>query len=864
MVFYNDPGFIMCLGTSEMNEYRIFLNDGTHGKWVQSTGASVSDAMNATGLITVSDDDFVLGAMLSESDGFTDGWDTYYLEDGVWKNVEEGNLVNGSPNALDLKHYWQLAKSDVAETGSIWSYGESEYTFDNLMGDPEISGEYLTFVKAATKYDIELANDETMGSVSVPSSAAMNSAIDVTVAAAAGYQLKDVTVTDASGNGVLVSKISDTTYRFIMPESNVNVSVTYTPLHIIAYYAGSGAGKDVDLGEVNIGIGQTVDVTVYEGYLFSFSINLPPRSSNGVPSWLIEDDYSYSGTVQGEDFVITMTYLSSATVKTTTMNIKVGHYDAVLPEGEVAIGDIADGVSCGEKQFLGWSTSADGISVDLSPGDKYDLTGDLILTGVWADLFTVTFDLDGGKSTSITSDDEWTNVSGSVWTKEFLGGSSLSIADPTKDVDDGYDYVFLRWEPALPDTVAESASYAAVFDQRFTVDNLVYSVADSDAKTAKVVGYEDDLVGTLEIPDSVVYDGIEYAVSAVARAAFVDCTKITSLTLGANTELHAFYRCYGLESVTVCEGVTSIGVSTFAYSDAIKHVELPSTLEEIGVNAFYKYTFYGMEGTKLARTAENLAGKTFEGSSKALRESFEAGGLKYSFQGSLSVKLTGYTEEPAGELVIPSTVEYNDIECTVATVAKDAFRGCAGITSVELGANAALHSFYRCSGLESVTICEGVTSIGTSAFAYCDALRSVATESTQIAIGTNAFYRCSGLETLELGGTTSIGTSAFSHCVSLRSVEFPSTLATIGKTAFYRCSGLEAIDMNGVVSIGAKAFAHCVGLTHVGFSSALAKIGTNAFYKLSFYNGETKLGATAEDLCGHVFEGSSKKLYMVA
>jgi hypothetical protein len=185
------------------------------------------------------------------------------------------------------------------------------------------------------------------------------------------------------------------------------------------------------------------------------------------------------------------------------------------------------------------------------------------------------------------------------------------------------------------------------------------------------------------------------------------------------------------------------------------------------------------------------------------------------------VKITGYAGEPARELVIPSTVEYNDIECTVATVAKDAFRGCTEITSVVLGANAALHAFYKCYNIESLTVGEDVTSIGTSAFAYCTGLESIVIQSDQIAIGTNAFYGCSGLKTIEMNdGVTSTGTSAFSHCYKI---------------------------------------------THVQFSSALTKMGANAFYKIAFYgeDGTTRL-KEAGDLAGNTFDGKSKKLYQVS
>jgi hypothetical protein len=105
-------------------------------------------------------------------------------------------------------------------------------------------------------------------------------------------------------------------------------------------------------------------------------------------------------------------------------------------------------------------------------------------------------------------------------------------------------------------------------------------------------------------------------VTIVSQDALRECGGITSLTLEVNTGLRAFIKCTSLESLTIGEGVTTIGTSAFAYCDALTHIEFPSTLSKICTNGLYKMSFYGADGAKLSATPENLAGHTFEGGSK--------------------------------------------------------------------------------------------------------------------------------------------------------------------------------------------------------------------------------------------------------
>ena len=84
-------------------------------------------------------------------------------------------------------------------------------------------------------------------------------------------------------------------------------------------------------------------------------------------------------------------------------------------------------------------------------------------------------------------------------------------------------------------------------------------------------------------------------------------------------------------------------------------------------------------------------------------------------------------------------------------------------------------------------------------------------------LGSRAFYNCSGLTSLSLpSGITSIGSEAFSGCSGLTSLSLPSGLTSIGHNAFSGCSGLTSLSLpSGITSIGGYAFSGCSGLTSI-------------------------------------------------
>ena len=115
---------------------------------------------------------------------------------------------------------------------------------------------------------------------------------------------------------------------------------------------------------------------------------------------------------------------------------------------------------------------------------------------------------------------------------------------------------------------------------------------------------------------------------------------------------------------------------------------------------------------------------------------------------------------------------------------------------------------YRKS-ITTVTVDEGVTSIGNHAFYYCAAL-------TEIAIPE---------------GVTSIGSSAFDGCTSLTEIDLPDSVASIGNYAFYNCTSLEKIVIpEGVPSIKSYTFRNCSSLLNVVIPGSVTSISSYAFY----------------------------------
>ncbi len=322
------------------------------------------------------------------------------------------------------------------------------------------------------------------------------------------------------------------------------------------------------------------------------------------------------------------------------------------------------------------------------------------------------------------------------------------------------------------------------------------------------------------------------ALTTMGREVFNGCTGITSVAIPDNVtsmNVMVFNKCTGLTSVSFGKGLKEIPNSTFVGCTSLTSVTIPDNITNIGTSAFSQCT--------------NLHTVVFS----------DSGNLKTI--GSHAF----YTCPIAGELIIPESVDsigqnaFRQSNITslkigngVRTIVNSAFRECKNLTSLTLGNNLRTigsEAFYRCNSLRGdVVIPDGVTTIGTYAFAY-STLRSIVLPPN--------------LETIEI--------QTFAYCDSLRAVVIPDNVKYIGNSAFYSCDSLTNVEFGeGVVDIGSMVFSGCGKVTGPLYNSNLFAYmpttyqpnGAKTNYEYEIPEGIKTIAQYAFDGCGYLFSAT--------
>ncbi len=199
---------------------------------------------------------------------------------------------------------------------------------------------------------------------------------------------------------------------------------------------------------------------------------------------------------------------------------------------------------------------------------------------------------------------------------------------------------------------------------------------------------------------------------------------------------------------------------------------------------------------------------------------FESAGIYYNITGNNTVEVT-YSDRNnntySGSISVPETVTNNGTEYSVTKIGEYAFQGSAvtsvsmpeGITSIGTSA------FSGCGNLESVTLPESLTTLGNDAFRSCSSLKTIKIPSGVTAIPDFCFGNCSSLESVTIPeGVTTIGERAFQDC-NLKELTLPSTVTMIGSSAFDSYNRFQSITCNATTppSLGENAFNHNISTT---------------------------------------------------
>ena len=160
----------------------------------------------------------------------------------------------------------------------------------------------------------------------------------------------------------------------------------------------------------------------------------------------------------------------------------------------------------------------------------------------------------------------------------------------------------------------------------------------------------------------------------------------------------------------------------------------------------------------------------------------------------------------------------------------------------------------------TVSLPDGLTTIGKYAFLNCEALASLRVPDTVTRIGEYAFAECKSLRLVQIGsGISEISEGAFSACEALSGLTLPEGLQKIGLTAFYRCASLPAVTIpSSVTAIGPSTFGYCYALTRATVLAPLAAIPSWMFYgcenlvDVSLAAGTVGVGEYAFERCGNL------------
>ena len=205
----------------------------------------------------------------------------------------------------------------------------------------------------------------------------------------------------------------------------------------------------------------------------------------------------------------------------------------------------------------------------------------------------------------------------------------------------------------------------------------------------------------------------------------------------------------------------------------------------------------------------------------------------YIIRPNNTVTIQKYSDSLTGDIIIDSSINYDNTNYSIEIVNRNGFKDCTGITSVTLP-NSVIYvraaAFQGCTSLQSINL-PNQNCIEENTFNGCSALSSVTIPNTVTYIGNNAFYGCSALSSVTIpSSVTSIGSASFSGCSAISSITIPSSVTYIGSNAFSGCSALSSVTIpNSLTSISTSAFSGCSALSSVTIPSSVTSIGSNAF-----------------------------------
>ena len=265
-----------------------------------------------------------------------------------------------------------------------------------------------------------------------------------------------------------------------------------------------------------------------------------------------------------------------------------------------------------------------------------------------------------------------------------------------------------------------------------------------------------------------------------------------------------------MQSVTLSEGLESIGSWAFSYCSELSEIQLPETLTELGSAAFYECT--SLTSITIPQNVTALNEFTFVACS-ALDDITIEGKLTY-LGGGVFNGTKWFSAQPDWVIVQDKFLQ--------------TYRGSDTELIIPDGVEFICDRAFTNKSIQSVILSDSVKSIGSSASASTD-LETIDLNQVET-IGESAFNGCTNLVSLTIPNTvTSIGGMLTSDCSSLTNLQLSNSITSIPRNAFYKCTALTEISIpDSVTEIGRYAFSGCDSLEKIQIPESVISIEDHA------------------------------------
>ena len=330
--------------------------------------------------------------------------------------------------------------------------------------------------------------------------------------------------------------------------------------------------------------------------------------------------------------------------------------------------------------------------------------------------------------------------------------------------------VFLTITMLLSIIVVAPITVNASEDDELTYGDFQYKIEDDNSCT--ITDY-DGMASSLSIPSAI--NG--HTVKQIDTGALSDNRIITS--------------------VTIPNGVTTIGFSAFNGCIKLEKIKFSSNLDTVCENAFNNTKWFNNQSNGLVYV----------------------GKVAYKYKGDMprNTKIT--------------------VKSDTVSISESAFKDCANLTAILIPSGVKhidKYAFYNCQGLTKLNFNDGIERIENDAFGSCEKLTSVNFSETLKSIGAFAFVECKKLSEITIPqSVTSVGEYAFSGCENLASVTVSDDLPYVGGRAFEKTKWLNS-QPDGVVYIGKSAYGYKGDMpknTELSLKSGITNISGYAFYE---------------------------------